>query len=185
MWNQRKTDCFLEKFAQKISADWANWPILMQICLWESHEILPFFPWPTEAVLWTVYVIKVLHLVTFFSLSPHFFSSFTNLQSWLIVFKKSEGLNYIRSIKERTNCLVIKSLILTGHCPLGICNKACAWLSDFPYNCCTFLIFHKTYSVLFSWATRDQNNFFLFRTVNLSPVILCKGKMTVLKCQIL
>ena len=68
-------------------------------------------------VLWTVYVIKVLDLVTFFSLSPPFFppSGISNLD---LSYLKSEGLNYIRSIKERTNCLVIQSLFLTGHCPL-------------------------------------------------------------------
>ena len=56
-----------------------------------------FFQWPIRGpVLWTVYVITVLDLVIFFYLSPHFFSStnVNNVQSWPIVFKKSEGLNY-------------------------------------------------------------------------------------------
>ena len=63
---------------------------------------LTFFQWPIRGpVLWIVYVIKVLDPVVFFSLSlppqpPHFFSStnVNNVQSWPIVFKKSEGLNH-------------------------------------------------------------------------------------------
>ena len=50
--------------------------------------------------------LKILDLVAFFSISaPTFFPSRTSITSNRIL--KSEGLNYIRSIKERTKCPVV------------------------------------------------------------------------------
>ena len=78
----------------------------------ENPTKFDFFPRRSirGPVLWTVYVIKVLHMVAFFSLlSFPLLFSFTNVnngQSWPIVFKKSEGLNYIRNVRDRTKCPV-------------------------------------------------------------------------------
>ena len=63
---------------------------------------LTFFQWPIRGpVLWIVYVIKVLDPVSSYSSlppppPPTFFPPKTSIyvQSWPIVFKKSEGLNY-------------------------------------------------------------------------------------------
>ena len=125
LWNQRKINRFLATFAQKSSVKLTFFnncflekfvPIFQQ----NSCEISPFFcefvsenPFKFDyfpqafrgPVLWMVYVINVLDLVTFFSLRlPTFFPSQTSIMSNLdkLVFKKSEGKNYIRSVKEQT-----------------------------------------------------------------------------------
>ena len=102
------------KFAQKISAEWAFLKIGQFCCKFVSKNPTKF--WLFFRDLQRPCFMDSLrnksswpgHL--FFSLSPHFFSftNVNNVQSWPILFKKSEGLNHIKSVKERTKCPVIQ-----------------------------------------------------------------------------
>ena len=68
--------------------NWQNFRLVSVQTFVKSAQYQSLFcdlPW-----LWTVYVIKVLDLVSFFSLSPNFFSFkiINNIQSWPIVYLK-------------------------------------------------------------------------------------------------
>lgn len=69
---------FVPNFPTKLP--W-NWPFFLRICLWKSHKIWPFFRHLSEPLCYEQFtLIKVLDLVAFFSLFPHFFS-FTNVNN--------------------------------------------------------------------------------------------------------
>ena len=97
----------LSEFFREIPAKLAVFPVNLSL---KIPRNLTFFLQPIRGpMFWTVYVIKVLDLVTFFSLSSHFFSFTTpimyNLDQSLL--KKSKRLNYIGNVKEQTKCLAI------------------------------------------------------------------------------
>ena len=141
MLNQRKTNYFLAKFAQKISAQLAFFNHCFSVTLVLTFSMkstvfssnlslkipqnLAFFCDLSEALCYERFMGQVLDLVTFLlSLLPHFFPSRTPVMSNLdqSYFKRSERLHYIRSVKEWTKCpaflLTGQILFLTGHCPL-------------------------------------------------------------------
>ena len=103
--------CFLTRFVPNFSAKFSrNRPFFLWIHLWKSHKI-----WLFSTTYQRPCVMNGLHYKSswsgglFLSLLPLFsFMNFKIVQSWpIIVLKKSERLNYIKSVKEQTKCPAI------------------------------------------------------------------------------